>query len=207
VEQLIVHIVDDDHQLRAMASYLLRGAGYHTEIYGDGEEFLKQARLERGCIVLDIRMPGMSGIEVQEELRQRGSTLPVIVLTGCGDVGTAVRAMKLGALDFLEKPYTDETLLAAVNGALHSLASAHERDQGARAAREKVAALSARECQVLQGLLAGMANKEVARRLDLSVRTIEMHRAHMMDRLQVGSLSEAVRVAMEARLEPLDPIS
>jgi len=207
VEQLVVHIVDDDHQLRAMASYLLRGAGYHTQIYGDGEEFLEQARLERGCIVLDVRMPGMSGLDVQKELRQRGSALPVIVLTGCGDVRTAVTAMKLGALDFLEKPYTDEALLAAVDGALQSLASTHEGDQAARAAREKVAALSARECQILRGLLAGMANKEVARRLDLSVRTIEMHRARMMDRLQVDSLSEAVRVAMAARLEPLDPIS
>jgi len=207
VEQSVVHIVDDDHQLRAMASYLLRGAGYHTEIYGDGAEFLAQARLERGCIVLDVRMPGMSGIEVQEELRQRGSTLPVIVLTGCGDVGTAIRAMKLGASDFLEKPYTDEALLTAVNGALQSVSCEHERDQAARVARARIAALSPRECQVLRGLLAGLANKQVARRLDLSVRTIEMHRARMMERLHVGSLSEAVRVAMEARLDPLDPIS
>lgn len=204
MEQPVVHIVDDDHQLRAMASYLLRGAGFRTEIYGDGAEFLEHARLETGCIVLDIRMPGMTGIEVQEALRLRSSQMPVIMLTAHGDIGTAVTAMKLGAIDFLVKPYSEEALLAAVNAALLSMSAAQEREEAALAAKDRVGTLSSRELQVLQGLLGGMPNKSIAWRLDLSVRTVEMHRAHMMERLEVGSLSQAVRLAMEAGLQPLD---
>jgi two-component system response regulator FixJ len=204
MERPLVHIVDDDHHLRAMSSYLLQAAGLRTEIYADGAEFLEQAKLETGCILLDVRMPGMSGLQVQEELRRRDVHLPIIMLTAHGDVETAVTAMKLGAADFLEKPYTDDGLLAAVGNALRILNSGREKDETRRLAKEKVGALSPRELQLLRGLLAGMTNKAIAQRLDLSVRTVEMHRAHMTERLHLASLSEAIQLAMEAGLAPLN---
>ena len=199
-----IHIVDDDHQVRASTSFLLRSLGYHAEIYASGTEFLAQARLESGCILLDLRMPGPNGLEVQEELRQRAVPLPVIVLSGHGDIGTAVQAMKLGALDFLEKPYEEKALIDAVERALEVEGEADERRSIKRTAAARLEALSERELQVLRGLLAGLTNKGMGRRLDLSPRTIEMHRASLMENLGVGSLSEAVRIAIDGNLSPLE---
>jgi FixJ family two-component response regulator len=200
----LVHIVDDDAQVRAATSYLLASKGYATEIYVNGAEFLRDADLERGCILLDLRMPGMSGLEVQEELAARGVLLPVVVITGHGDVATAVRAMKLGAVDFLEKPYREQDLTAAVEGALSLAARRNDRHESEITAKARLQALSPRETQVLQGLLGGLSNKEIARRLDLSPRTVEMHRANLMGSLGAESLSEAIRLALDANLVPLD---
>lgn len=200
----LVHIVDDDPLIRAAASFLLSSHGYATEIYASGSELLAEGKLKRGCILLDLAMPGMSGHEVQEELARRGVTLPVIVISGRGDLEAAVPAMKLGAVDFLQKPVRDEKLLAAVESALGDFEKGEDVQRAKAAAHAALGRLSARERQILQGLLGGFSNKEIARRLGLSPRTVEMHRASMMDDLGVSSLSEAVRIAIDAELEPLE---
>lgn len=204
VDQRLVHVVDDDHQVRAATSFLLRSLGYRSEVYADGREFLDQAALSEGCVLLDLRMPNLGGFEVLEELRRRGAALPVIMLSGHGDIPIAVQAMKLGAREFLEKPYEESALIEAVERAMGDNQSSRERDEQIHLASTNVAALSLRERQVLQALLGGLSNKAIARRLDLSPRTVEMHRANMMSRLKATSLAEAVRVALDAGVEPLD---
>ncbi|MFN3388058.1 MAG: PAS domain-containing protein [Allosphingosinicella sp.] len=200
----LIHIVDDDPQVRAATSYLLSSHGYATEIYSGGAEFLRDARLDRGCVLLDLRMPDMGGHDVQEELTRRGAGMPVIVMSAHKDLGAAVHSMKLGAVDFLEKPPSEADLLAAVDRALE----AQERGAGRRKARVEAAArlqrLSPRELQILQGLLAGLSNKAIARQLGLSPRTVEMHRANMMNDLGTSNLSEALRLGFDAGLPPLE---
>jgi two-component system response regulator FixJ len=200
----LIHIVDDEELIRASASFLLSSHGYGTEIYASGTELLAEGNLKRGCILLDLSMPGMSGHEVQEELARRGITLPVIVMSGRGDLGSAVLAMKLGAVDFLQKPVRDEDLLAAVERCLDLFSKSEGQRKAKLDALAVLQLLSARERQILQGLLGGLSNKEIARRLDISPRTVEMHRASMMADLGVSSLSEAVRIAIDAGLTPLD---
>ena len=200
----LVHIVDDDAQVRAATSYLLTGHGYETRLHASGDAFLAEAALDEGCVLLDLRMPGMSGEEVQQALVSRGASIPVIVMSGHGDLGAAVRAMKLGAVDFLQKPPSEEDLLAAVARALER----HRADRSRRQAKQDAAAaverLSRRERQILQGLLAGLSNKAIARRLDLSPRTVEMHRANMMAELGTATLPEALRIGIDAGLPALD---
>lgn len=200
----VVHIVDDDALIRASTSYLLSAHGYATEIYSSGAEFLADARLERGCILLDLVMPGLSGHQVQEEINLRGAVLPVIVISGQGDLDAAVKAMKLGAVDFLQKPVRDDDLLAAVGRCIDQSLKDEDQRRVKSAAAAALRQLSARELQILQGLLGGLTNKEIARHLGISPRTVEMHRASMMDDLGVASLSEAVRIAIDAELSPLD---
>ena len=201
--QSVVHIIDDDALIRASTSFLLSSHGYATEIYASGEEFLSEAKVKRGCILLDLKMPGMNGHQVQRELARRGVVLPVIVVSGLGDLHAAVDAMKLGAVDFLQKPVKDADLLAAVERALETFSKTEDRRTAKAAALAALDRLSARERQILQGLLGGLSNKEIARSLGLSPRTVEMHRASMMDDLKVSSLSEAVRIAIDAELPPL----
>ena len=200
----LVHIVDDDAQVRAATAFLLSSHGYATEVYSDGVEFLRDARLTRGCILLDLRMPGMSGHAVLEELSRRGVDLPVVMLSGHGELQAGIRAMKLGAVDFLSKPASEDELFGAIERAL----AAYRESEGRRATGQSAAArlqpLSRRERQILQGLVAGLSNKAIARTLDLSPRTVEMHRANMMDELGVTSLSEALRLAIDGGLPPLD---
>ena len=198
-----VHIVDDDIQVRAATSYLLSSHAYSTEIYSGGRELLREAKLARGCILLDLRMPDMGGHEVQEELARRGVDLPVVVMSAHGDLGSAVKAMKLGAVDFIEKPPRENELLAAIDRAIHAFEQGRDRREAKSRAVAKLERLSPRERQILQGLLGGLSNKVMARRLDLSPRTIEMHRANMMDDLGVSSLPEAVRLAIDGGLLPL----
>lgn len=200
----LIHIVDDDAHVRAATSYLLTGQGYTTEVYASGEELLAQPKLRDGCILLDFRMPGLSGMEVLAELESRGGLLPVIMMSGHGDLGDAVEAMKLGAVDFLEKPYHEPALIAAIERALDTGRRIRDRREAWSAATLRLERLSPRERQVLQGLLAGMTNKAIARSLRLSPRTVEMHRANMMDDLGLTSLSEALRLAIDAKLAPLD---
>jgi two-component system response regulator FixJ len=193
-----VHIVDDEALVRASVSYIFSNHGYSTEIYACGSEFLRDCKLRRGCILLDLRMPVMSGHEVLEELARRGNTLPVVVVSGCGDLPSVVRAMKLGAVDFIEKPQIDEKLIAAVDRALASAGSQGSRSNVTAAAAARLNRLSRRRREVLQGLLDGLSNKGIARRLCLSPRTVEMHRAAMRGTLGVASLSEAVQLAIDA---------
>jgi PAS domain S-box-containing protein len=200
----LIHIVDDDVHVRAATSYLLTGQGYTTEVYASGEELLAQPKLRDGCILLDLRMPRLSGTEVMAELAARGGLLPVIMMSGHGDLGDAVQAMKLGAVDFLEKPYHEPALIAAIERALDTGRRTRDQLEARSAAAVRLERLSPRERQVLQGLLAGMTNKAIARSLRLSPRTVEMHRANMMDDLGLTNLSEALRLAIDAQLAPLD---
>jgi two-component system response regulator FixJ len=200
-EKRTIHLVDDEDSIRRSAGFMLRTAGFAVETYASGIDFLKVApRAEPGCILLDVRMPGMDGLEVQAALRDSGVALPVIVLTGHGDVGIAIRAMKGGAIDFIEKPFEKAELLAAIDVAMAWLDSADKRlDQGA-AAKVRIAALTARERDVLEGLARGLPNKTIAYDLDISPRTVEVHRANLMTKLDVRSLSEALRIAFAAGL-------
>jgi PAS domain S-box-containing protein len=199
----LIHIVDDDPHVRAATSYLLASRGHPTEVYASAEEFLQQANLERGCVLLDLRMPGLDGLDTMARLVERRAPIPVIMMTGHGDLCTAVRAMKLGAIDFIEKPYKEQELLAAVARALDLRAQERRRTQGRSDALARIEQLSPRELQILQGLLGGLSNKGIARHLELSPRTVEMHRARMMEDLGCTSLPEAVRIAIDAGLLPL----
>ena len=200
----IIHIVDDDASVRGATSFLLSSHGYSTRIYGSGAEFLGQAKLEEGCILLDFRMSDMSGLEVLDRLAECGVSLPVIMLTGHGDVATAVQALQLGAVDFIQKPYEERELISALERALAGGGRDKKRNEARKIAVNRLQPLSEREMQVLRGLVAGMTNKEMARRLGLSPRTVEMHRSTMMSDLGVDSAADAIRIALDAELTPLD---
>ncbi len=207
VEPRTVHVVDDDELLRGFADQTLTAAGYRVMQYDTGDAFLAAVHgAPSGCIVLDIHMPGRSGLEVQAELNRRKVGWPVVVLTGQGAVRLAVEAMKNGAVEFLEKPYESQALVATLESAFEEFEAAREAQAEVARAQALVGALSARELQVLQGLLAGMPNKIIAYALGLSVRTVEIYRANVMDKLQARGLSTAVRLALAAGIEPLpDP--
>lgn len=198
-EHALVHVIDDDDAVRSSLEFLLRTAKIDVRTYESATAFLSQLKAdERGCIVTDVRMPEMSGIELLRRLKEMSIDLPVIVITGHGDVSLAVEAMKAGAIDFLEKPFEDERVLAAIGSALE-----REREEGARVAertriREKMAQLSQREREVLDGLVAGAANKTIAFDLGISARTVEVYRANVMTKMEAKSLSELVRMAIIA---------
>lgn len=195
----LVVVVEDDERLRDSFVLLLRSAGHRAEAFGSAEAVLAAGvPTDAGCLLLDVRMPGMDGIAMLEELRRRGDRTPAIMITGHGDIPAAVRAMRVGAFDFVEKPCGDEHLLEAIG---HAMAQGLIVAGGARRAPEaavRLAALSPREREVLEGLLAGKSNKVIAFELGVSVRTVEGHRGNMMDRLGVRSLSAALRLALEA---------
>ena len=184
---------------------MLGAASLNSRPFGSGEDFLSSLdELQPGCVLLDIRMPEIDGFEVMSELSRRNITWPVIVMTGHGEVPVAVRAMKLGAVDFIEKPFDEALLLASLERAFDLLKDRGEKAERKQIACDRIAQLTPRERDMLQGLMAGMANKMLARRLDISLRTVEMHRANMMDRLQVSSLAEALTLAVQADLQPLE---
>lgn len=200
-DKRLVHLIDDEDAVRRSASFLLKTSGYDVRAYPSGVAFLKEARHpDHGCILLDVRMPEMDGLEVQRELNERGVALPVIVLTGHGDVVTAVTAMKQGAIDFLEKPFDRESLFAALDRGFERLARAGDAEVESQEAAVRVAALTGRERDVLRGLVAGNPNKTIAFDLGISPRTVEVHRANLMTKLEVRSLSEALRIAFAAGL-------
>jgi two-component system response regulator FixJ len=195
-----VHVVDDDAAVRRSLERLLDAAGFRAVSYETPHAFLAvAASLSFGCVLLDVRMPGMDGLALQARLAKLDNNLPVIVITGQGDVQTAVRAMKAGAVDFIEKPYDDEVLVKAIELAL-SMPRQSDRDREAIEAVQRVAALSPREREVLDALVAGRPNKVIAYDLHISVRTVEVHRARMMERLGVRQFAEAIRLAVMARL-------
>lgn len=196
-----VHIVDDEDAIRRSASFMLKTSGYAVSTYASGVEFLQKARdAEPGCVLLDVRMPGMDGLEVQAAMEERGISMPVVVLTGHGDVSVAVRAMKGGAIDFLEKPFEKARLLEAIGQAFARLDDLEGRAERAKDAAITVAGLTAREQDVLRGMTNGLPNKTIAFELGISPRTVEVHRANLMVKLQVKSLSEALRIAFAAGL-------
>lgn len=195
-----IHVVDDDVAVREATCTLLEAAGFDPQAFASGPAFLEAADLHGGgCALLDICMPEMTGLEVQARLVECGSNLSVIVLTGHGDIRTAVQAIKAGATDFLEKPYEPQALFDAVERGLRLSA---ETRSGVRTqdARGRLARLTPRECEVLHALMAGGTNKTIAKAIKVSPRTVEMHRANMMERLGARSLSEALRIAYDAGL-------
>jgi two-component system response regulator FixJ len=199
-ELRLVHLVDDDEAIRRSVGFMLKTSGYEVRAYESGAGFLKSASgLEPGCVLLDIRMPGMDGLEVLSALRAKGVLLPVIIMTGHGDVSLAVQAMKAGALDFIEKPFEKAVLLSAIEHGIERLKrSAADVDRADEAA-VKLQALTPREREVLDGLAKGLPNKTIAYDLGISPRTVEIHRANLMTKLGVRSLSEALRIAFAAQ--------
>ena len=194
-----VFLVDDDEAIRHSASFMLRHAGYSVKTFPDGIVFLDQVSDELdGCILLDVRMPGMDGLEVQSVLNRRGINMPVIILTGHGDVPVAVEAMKGGAIEFLEKPYEKQALVGAIENAFALLDNQAAEDRRSLEAKAKLTNLTPREMEVLDCLVAGLTNKGIAQALSISPRTVEIHRAHMMEKLEADSLSTALRLAFLA---------
>ena len=195
----LVHLVDDDGAIRRSAGFMLKTSGYQVKSYESGVELLKNpGGLGQGCILLDIRMPGMDGLEVQQALNDKGVTLPVIIMTGHGDVTLAVRAMKAGAIDFIEKPFEKATLLGAIEQGVKRLRDVEKGHDLAKDATVRLGALTPRERDVLGGLAQGLPNKTIAYGLGISPRTVEIHRANLMTKLEVRSLSEALRIAFAA---------
>ncbi|CAN5584021.1 response regulator FixJ [soil metagenome] len=202
VDKRMIHIVDDEEAIRRSAGFMLRTSGYAVTTFASGAAFLRDAKtVEPGCVLLDVRMPDIDGLEVQRVLAERGVAMPIVVLTGHGDVSIAVRAMKAGAVDFIEKPFEKAVLLSAITAAFERLDDASGRAARATDAAIAVAALTAREQDVLKGLAQGLPNKTIAFDLGISPRTVEVHRANLMTKLHVNSLSEALRIAFAAGLQ------
>ncbi len=195
----IVHLVDDDEAVRRALAFLLGTAGFTVRVYESAVQLLDKFNgSPAGCIVSDVRMPAMDGIQLLAHLTARNITLPVIIMTGHADVALAVQAMKAGAVDFIEKPFADDTLIDAVQGALSRQQDAALADDDMGAVRVKLRALSEREAQVLRGLLVGHPNKTIAYDLGISPRTVEIHRASLMKKMASRSLSELVRMCLRA---------
>ncbi|HET9337189.1 MAG TPA: response regulator [Sphingomicrobium sp.] len=197
----IVHLVDDDDAIRRSAGFMLKTSGYQVKTYASGVELLKEREIDPGCILLDVRMPEMDGLQVQKALQDRGLTHPVIVMTGHGDVTVAVQAMKAGAVDFIEKPFEKAQMLTAIEEGFSRIAQAGRSTKRADEAKVRLQSLTPRERDVLEGLVRGHPNKTIAYDLDISPRTVEIHRANLMSKLGVASLSEALRIAFAAGLD------
>ena len=195
----IVHIVDDDEAVRQSLAFLLSSTGLAVRVYDSATSFLAGlASVKGGCLITDMRMPDMTGLELLHQLRAKACGLPAIVITGHGDVALAVEAMKAGAVDFIEKPFDQEAILTAVKAALER--GGEGGDTAAIAAR--LASLSERERQVLEGLIAGHPNKAIAYDLGISPRTVEVYRANLMTKMEARSLSELIRMAILAKVTP-----
>jgi two-component system response regulator FixJ len=194
-----VHLVDDDEAIRESLSFLLGTAGLEARPYDSAEAFLAALPAAgAGCVVTDVRMPGMNGLDLVRRLRELGSSLPVVVMTGHGDIPLAVEAMKAGAVDFIEKPFGDETMIRAVRAAIGHGADATRRQAERAVIDARLESLSLRERQVLDALVGGQPNKIIAFELGISPRTVEVYRANVMTKMQAGSLSELVRMALTA---------
>jgi two-component system response regulator FixJ len=196
-----VHLVDDDESIRRSVSFMLRTSGFLVKTYASGVEFLAEgSALAPGCILLDVQMPEVNGLEVQKRLREQGILFPVIVMTAHGDVAVSVHAMKAGAVDFIEKPFEKAVLLRAIEDGFGRLEQTGRRHARAEEARVRLGVLTPRELDVMKGLVRGHPNKTIGYDLDISPRTVEIHRANLMTKLGVASLSEALRIAFAAGL-------
>ena len=193
----VVHVIDDDEAMRNSLAFLLRSANVQVQTYESAATFLESlAKITMGCVITDVRMPGMNGMDLLQHIRELKVALPVIVMTGHGDVRLAVEAMKGGAVDFIEKPFDDEVLLSAVHSALNAQTTDHEQQAARAAVNDRLARLSNREREVLEGLVAGHQNKTIAYDLQISPRTVEIYRANVMTKMQTASLSDLVRMAL-----------
>jgi two-component system response regulator FixJ len=200
-DKAVVHIVDDDEAVRQSLAFLLSSAGHAVRLYDSATAFLAGlAGIQGGCLITDIRMPGMTGLELLQALKAKACGLPAIVITGHGDIPLAVEAMKAGAVDFIEKPFDETAILNAVKAALAREDAGQGGDSEAIAGR--VSSLSERERQVLEGLIAGHPNKTIAYDLGISPRTVEIYRANLMAKMEARSLSELIRMAILAKVTP-----
>ena len=196
-----VYVIDDDEAMRDSLNFLLDSANYKVTLFETALAFLDALPgLEFGCVLSDVRMPGLDGIELLKRMKASHSTFPILIMTGHGDVPLAVEAMKLGAVDFLEKPFEDDRLVAMIETAIHQAEPAASSEALTQDIAARIASLSPRERQVMDGLIAGLSNKLIARDYDISPRTIEVYRANVMTKMQANSLSELVRLAMRAGL-------
>jgi len=197
----LVYVIDDDPAMRDSLDFLLGAAGLKARLFESAVSFLEALpTLEQGCIVSDVRMPNLDGLELLRRLRESNKSLPIIIMTGHGDIPLAVEAMKLGAIDFIEKPFEDDRLIGTITTALSGAAQRHKGDAVAADIASRIASLSPRERQVLEGLIAGLSNKLIARDYDISPRTIEVYRANVMTKMQASSVSELVRFAIRGGL-------
>ena len=195
----VIYVIDDDEAVRQSLEFLLKTAGLTVRGFDNAKSFLELLpQIRSGCIVTDVRMPEITGIDLLRKVKESGVDIPVIVITGHGDIGLAVEAMKIGAVDFIEKPFDDDTLLGAVRASLTRTADAAQRNAELTGILDKLAGLSNRERQVLEGLVAGKANKVIAFDLGISPRTVEIYRANVMTKMAANSLSDLVRMAMLA---------
>jgi two-component system response regulator FixJ len=196
----VVHLIDDDEAVRQAVAFLLATSGFAVRVYESAVAFLDALpSVQPGCVVTDVRMPGLDGLALQRELKTRGVALPVIVVTGHGDVPLAVEAMKAGAVDFIEKPFNDESLLSAIRVAIDRHARNARRSEEITEIKAKLASLSPREHEVLDGLIAGLPNKTIAYDLKISARTVEVHRANLMTRMGAHSVADLVRMVFIVR--------
>jgi two-component system response regulator FixJ len=194
-----VYIIDDDEAMRDSLDFLLGAADFDVTLFESAQHFLDALPgVDFGCVVSDVRMPGIDGIELLKRLKADRSTFPVLIMTGHGDVPLAVEAMKLGAIDFLEKPFEEDRLIGLIEIALKQAESGARSEAAAQDIAARIESLSPRERQVMEGLVAGLSNKLIAREYDISPRTIEVYRANVMTKMQAASLSELVRLAMRA---------
>jgi len=194
-----VYVIDDDAAMRDSLNFLLDSAGFGVTLFDDAQAFLDALPgLTFGCVVSDVRMPGIDGIELLKRMKAQQSPFPILIMTGHGDVPLAVEAMKLGAVDFLEKPFEDDRLTVMIESAIRQAEPTARSEAVAQDIAARVASLSPRERQVMEGLIAGLSNKLIAREYDISPRTIEVYRANVMTKMQANSLSELVRLAMRA---------
>ena len=196
-----VYVIDDDEAMRDSLNFLLDSADFSVTLFETAMQFLDALPgLEFGCVVSDVRMPGMDGIELLKRMKAGQSSFPIVIMTGHGDVPLAVEAMKLGAVDFLEKPFEDDRLIGMIEAAIRQAEPAARSEALTHDIAARIATLSPRERQVMDGLIAGLSNKLIARDYDISPRTIEVYRANVMTKMQANSLSELVRLAMRAGL-------
>ncbi len=201
-----VFVVDDDPSVCRALDMLLRSFGYHAETYGSADAFLRAYRSDRpGCLVLDLRMPGMSGLDLQRDLGHRGSALPIVFITAHGDVPAAVQALKGGATDFLQKPFRDQDLMDKVERALELNARARRDGAARREITDRVRTLTSREMQVMESVVKGMTNRAIAEGLALSERTVEIHRARMMRKMVARTLPDLVKMVTRVRASPAAP--
>jgi len=199
-----VYVVDDDADIRDSMRLLLEVAGFKVRCFASARHFLADDHPKHGCLIADVRMPDMSGLDLQVEVTRRHIGLPVIIITGHGDVPLAVQAMKAGAIDFLEKPFDDDLMLASVRRAMEVGSQARSRSAESQAAKELLSSLTPRERSVLDKLVQGRSNKIVAHELGISPRTVEIHRAHIMTKMEASSLSDLVRLVLAAEPDSID---
>jgi two-component system response regulator FixJ len=196
-----VYVIDDDEAMRDSLDFLLDSANFNVTLFESALNFLDALpALDFGCVVSDVRMPGLDGIELLKRMKLGHSTFPIVIMTGHGDIPLAVEALKLGAVDFLEKPFEDDRLIGMVEAAIRQAETAAKSEAITHDIAARIATLSPRERQVMDGLITGLSNKLIAREYDISPRTIEVYRANVMTKMQANSLSELVRLAMRAGL-------